>query len=119
MSDHTPTPWHWAIEDISTATLQGPRGSDGGDHVLSVSPCESCLEYAKKNNHDDWKWGRCTTPTEANAAFIVRAINAHDDLVAALRTVAGQHALFVGPDNDIANATKEVVHAALVKAGAL
>ena len=39
-----------------------------------------------------------------------------DELVAALKTVAQQHALFVGPDDDIANATKEVVRAALAKA---
>lgn len=59
------------------------------------------------------------TPDELRETIIaVLRESGHAELVAALKTVAGQHALFVGPDDDIANATKEVVRAALVKAGA-
>jgi hypothetical protein len=35
----------------------------------------------------EWKWGRCHTPSEADAAFIVKAVNNHDELVGALEEV--------------------------------
>jgi len=77
MSNHTPEPWHWNLEDYSMATLSGPDYME--QHVLAVSPCDSCLEVAKKKSSDQkpsWKWGRCMTPTKANADRIVACVNA-------------------------------------------
>lgn len=41
----------------------------GDPHVLSVSPCESC----SGRSDGEWKWGRCTTPNEADATLIASA----------------------------------------------
>lgn len=79
MSEHTPTPWHWEIHDSSAASIHGPEGM--ADHVLTVAPCKHC-------RGKEWVWGSCTNPTEANAYFIVRAVNSHDALVKALEWIA-------------------------------
>ena len=84
---HTPTPWGWYAEDSSMVILCGHNQSGDLDpmeqHVASITPCQACQDRTKDKNV--WTWGRCTTPTEANAAFIVRAVNAHDELAEALR----------------------------------
>jgi hypothetical protein len=79
MTDHTPTPWHRVIHDSSMASIEGPK--EELDHVLSVSPCKNC-----RGEH--WQWGACTNPKEADAAFIVKAVNNHDALVEHLRRLA-------------------------------
>ena len=84
---HTPTPWNWNIYDYSDATLEGRKGSDGGDHVLSVSPCNSCLQKTEREDNPQWKWGRCITPTQPNADFIIRAVNSHAAMVDALESI--------------------------------
>lgn len=73
---HTPGPWHWVIHDSSMATLQG-QGE--WDHVASIGPCEACQARA---DPDEWKWGRCTTPREANARLIAAAPDLLDALLA-------------------------------------
>ena len=55
------------------ASLEGPR--DEEDHVMSVSPCASCI-----GRSSEFKWGACTLPNAANAALIAAA----PDLLAAL-----------------------------------
>jgi hypothetical protein len=40
----------------------------GDPHVLSVSPCPSCCD-----RETEWKWGRCLTPSEADARLIAAA----------------------------------------------
>lgn len=67
-ANHTPTPWVY-----STAT-------DG-----------TCSIWC---DHDVKVIGRAAT--ETNAAFIVRAVNSHDELVAALRKVSAG----ISPDMD-------------------
>jgi hypothetical protein len=83
---HTPTPWGWYAEDSSMVILCGHNQSGDLDpmeqHVASITPCEACRSG---NPKEPWTWGRCTTPTEANAEFIVRAANAHDALLKALK----------------------------------
>ena len=73
MSGWTPGPWKWVIHDYSMASIEGPNGEY--DHVLSVSPCKGCQARTK-----EWLWGRCLTPSEANAHLIAAA----PDLYAAL-----------------------------------
>lgn len=93
---HTPTPWRWVIHDASAATLCGPNSAGRHDgiegHVLSMSPCKSCYE-----GQDEWLWGRCTTSSEQDAAFIVEAVNSHaslkahiEELEKALQKIADQ-----------------------------
>ena len=63
MTDHTPTPWR-SVDFIVAA----------GVELIAV------LTAGEANNG-------CVSPpiARANAVFIVRAVNAHDELVAALR----------------------------------
>ena len=68
-------------------------------------------------------WIVCTTSSDDDAAFIARAVNAHDDLVAALREIAdGCDAYRPGHVNEHKNRTKvmisEIARAALAKAEA-
>lgn len=76
----TPTPWAWTIEDYSMATLHNAESYLLG-HVMSVSPCNACCERAKGEGAE-WKWGRCTTPTDQDAAAIVHRVNNWDTLEA-------------------------------------
>lgn len=62
MSDHTPTPWH---ANGTTVTTIGLRPL----YVLAQTGTVG---------------GQCAGEEKATAAFIVRACNAHDDLVEAL-----------------------------------
>jgi hypothetical protein len=62
----TPGPWGWDVEDASMASLGVlPNPGLGDPHVLSVSPCKSC-------RGDEWEWGKCLTPSEADAAHIAK-----------------------------------------------
>lgn len=67
LSEATQGPWHWVEHDYSMATLQGP--AEEWDHVTSVSPCKACQERSK-NEGPEWKWNRCTCPSEANAKLM-------------------------------------------------
>ena len=64
-AEPTPGPWEWSVHDHSMATLHGPDMMR--DHVLAVGPCRACIERVKDG---EWKWGRCTTPTEVNANLL-------------------------------------------------
>jgi len=70
LSEATQGPWHWVCHDYSMATIQGP--AEEWDHVMSVSPCTACQERAKAKS-DDWQWGVCTCPTEANGKLLALA----------------------------------------------
>ncbi|PKA40412.1 hypothetical protein CWR43_27920 [Rhizobium sullae] len=64
MSAHTPTPWVIVVDEDSGE--EEWRAADGYDIVLATD----C----------DW--------TEADKSFAFRAVNAHDDLMTGLRTIA-------------------------------
>jgi hypothetical protein len=72
-SKATPGPWEWIIHDHSMASLGIPPDPGlGNPLVLAVSPCKGCQDRAESK---EWKWGRCCTPSEADAAFIAFARN--------------------------------------------
>ena len=85
----TPGPWEWMIHDHSCASLGvGDSPGMGTPLVLSVSPCEGCLESI--GPYPKWKWGRCKTPSEPNAQLIAALRNELPRLLRLLR--AGEKA---------------------------
>lgn len=97
---HTPTPWAVCYDPANDSwyagvTISGKTGQGKTDYrVADVS----VLNHAYK----------------ANAAFIVRACNAHDDLLAALRKI--DHTLSVHGHVDADTELHGVVRAAISKA---
>jgi len=85
MNKHTPTPWTVQQSDHVGGLLIKPVPGQ------VVAQCDEGSEM------------------EANAAFIVRAVNAHDDLVAALKNCAPYYAV-------MGEATIFAIEAALKKA---
>lgn len=71
LDNSTQGPWHWVGHDYSMATLQGP--AEDWDHVVSVSPCQACMDRARDAGDVDWKWGRCTAPSQDDAYIMQMA----------------------------------------------
>lgn len=69
MSKHTPTPW--AMDDTRLLIRSGGH--------LVAEAFRDCLKSIADREAE----------AQANAAMIVRAVNAHDALVEALRVIAG------------------------------
>lgn len=107
MTDHTPTPWRLGysasgITGPSTPIISGPccGGREWpyeiitkGQETLCIVPAQSAFGSGRRDGSE-----------KANAAFIVRAVNCHDDLVAALdktRELVGQCAVdgFIDADH--------------------
>lgn len=76
--EHTPTPW---VLKRSTMPHDGEY-----DFSINASDVRVLAEVFGR----DADGGR--PPAEANAAFIVRAVNAHDDLVATLQWLRDNYA---------------------------
>ena len=91
------------IHDKSMASLEGPR--DEEDHVMSVSPCASCI-----GRSSEFKWGACTLPNAANAALIAAA----PDLLKALKALAGLEAWI--QDRELKEMFQKIVYSAIAKA---
>lgn len=107
---HTPGPWHWEIQDASMAVLGGEDIMT--DHVVSVGPCKSCQDGAEP---PEWVWGRCTTPTVANARLIAAAPDLFDALKRALPKLENA-ARLMGNDEEVIADAFEFMRAALAKA---
>lgn len=75
---HTPTPWM-----VSHADVAGPAQQLVWIDA-EVAPSEGIADLYHRTKDGEFVVKR---DAEANAAFIVRAVNAHDDLVAALRQI--------------------------------
>jgi len=75
----TKWPWKWEIHDYSAASLHGP--DEMYDSVMTISPCDSCLEYLKKDGGEvTWAFGRCITPKIEDAIIIEAAPELYDHL---------------------------------------
>jgi hypothetical protein len=75
-AQHTPSPWTWIVHDYSMATLGGP--DHDFDSVMAVTPCGACANREKaralrEGRDPEWKFGRCQTPSMANARLIAAA----------------------------------------------
>jgi hypothetical protein len=79
MSEHTPLPWRLEKQDDLTGDtcIGGPIAIIGGDE------CGEGVEFVLGRTCDYGPHG--DEETTANALFIHRAVNCHDELVAALR----------------------------------
>lgn len=77
-NEHTAGEWRWVIHDHSCASLGvGDDPGMGTPLVMSVSPCRSCAERADPK---EWKWGRCCTPSEADARMMAASTQMYDAL---------------------------------------
>jgi hypothetical protein len=90
---HTPTPWKFRRSDWMVVQQDGKNNW----HIAEIKP-QGMQTYA-------------------NAAFIVRAVNAHEDLVAALKEGAEcLQAVAIGKGGWAWEEVLETMHAALAKA---
>ena len=112
-AQHTPTPW------VMTRSVDRHDGEfDYGIHARDAKVLAEVFGRSASGG---------VLPAEANAAFIVRACNAHEDLVAALKIASGyvsshlghlQAQEVTGPALDKTLADYEATLAALAKAEA-
>ena len=105
MSEHTPGPWEWTMEDASVMALYGPRGLE--DHVLWSGICTACQETGN----------RCTAPNDANARLIAMAPGLLEALefYAAENSYVGVH-LKTGAELPIFEDYGKIARAAIAKA---
>lgn len=102
---HTPGPWAYVVHDHSMASLGVlPDPGMGDPLVCTFSPCQACADRADPK---EWRWGRCQTPSEADARLIAAAPDLLEALERTVQRLEGDWA-----------ATKEVgmARAAIAKA---
>ena len=74
----TPGPWRWIAHDHSMGSLVGP--DEMYDHVLSVSPCDSCQKEGES------PFDRCTSVYQNDMNLIAAA----PDLLEALKKIESE-----------------------------
>jgi hypothetical protein len=88
MAEHTPTPWRYRPREFDDwGFIRGPD-----DVLAAVAKYGACTETSL----DQHRHNR-TDPAEANAAFVVKAVNNHDALVDALASVRAEINLSKSP----------------------
>lgn len=97
MSAHTPTPWYTG-EGKAARIVYAQHGFAVADATIYHARIEPVME------------------AEENAAFIVRACNAHDDLVAALQAAVARVEIANAEGDPIMSAWLPDARAALAKA---
>lgn len=109
-TEHTPTPWKYEYVDRNRAVISAPKGAN---HVY-------CLFGEFVGPPDFEKQTQLVTCTishqeaEANAAFIVRAVNSHAALVEALEAAQDELSAIVdGNPNMVDDSTLDKISAAL------
>ena len=89
-TNHTPTPWtNYSCAIVANYRLKKDFGTVLREYRTSIAMCEA--EPEEELTDDGCRAVGIRTPdfteAEANAAFIVRACNSHDELVQALEAV--------------------------------
>jgi hypothetical protein len=104
MSNHTPTPWKLEIFEKAENGIRGiiSQHSKAGSfdqifHLLDIREDDIGTDEAK-----------------ANAKFIVKAVNCHEELVKAINTAL---LILIKPNTIAERNAKEVLEQALAKAG--
>ena len=100
---HTPTPW--AVQDLKTPPLITEEGAMIVTAMAATSRRVALLTTRHYTPHDV-----CL----ANAEFIVRAANAHDDLIVALQLIDLAPLAY---GKDAQHEMQRIARAALAKAG--
>lgn len=110
--EHTPTPWAasrlWPTKIVNLSHVDRPMGGsifedeDRNRYALVIADCPV-------NASSGFAHAIAPAQAKANAAFIVRAVNAHDDLVKALEEIA--QAKMPGQARSIAHATLSKIKA--------
>jgi len=73
-AQHTPVPWHyWERNDSRKYVIADSEATEAGRMPLGTNMIADVVPVSTGNHH------------EANAAFIVRACNAHDEMLTACR----------------------------------
>jgi hypothetical protein len=113
MPAHTPTPWQVTEDPMAEGqplTLVIPASAKNPLHEKWIALC-----WERDEVQDEDLPGR--VEAEANAAFIVRAVNAHDELVEALCEIEKRLAVAVQRNpRKIYSEAFEIAQAALAKA---
>jgi len=93
MSEHTPTPWE--VQDYSESDdgvgIIGLRTNDGAPYS---SPTNGLVAWATL--HPTEMDENDPTRAQANAAFIVKAVNNHERMVEALKRIAAHDGGYAG-----------------------
>jgi hypothetical protein len=99
-TDHTAVPWILESKGWDGQFIYGQDIRVNGDHKRFIASVSLSYDGA-----------------EANAKFIVRAVNAHDDLVKALRAFVVEFEQRDGDFTDAENARYLAARSAVAKAG--
>jgi len=83
---HTPTPW-----SVFRA---------GKQYGIDAESMQSIVSFGDDHEPDIGVQGATIEEAHANAEFIVRAVNSHEDLVAALKEARGYLELYAGTGFD-------------------
>lgn len=84
MTEHTPTPWKYRPhEHDDWGWIRGPKVGNFVGPIVAIS------RSSAQETSDSFDKHRAagTDPYEANAAFIIKAVNNHDALVKALEEI--------------------------------
>ena len=113
--EHSPTPWKAVrAEDTFSYTFLIQQDTSGrGPYICtSIAERRPLSHYGSDPDTERASLALC----KANAEFIVRACNAHDELVAAVRAVAIDYAGETPAGNDPRSTAVRLVRAALERA---
>lgn len=95
MNTKTPTPTPWVMQDCDNVSLYEILSEKSGQ---SIADCAYRFADERK---EEWK-----PLAKANAAFIVRAVNAHEEMLQTLKNIRdGKRCLGTDENNDTCGVT--------------
>ena len=89
MAEHTPGPWMQRSRPTGKARLERQIYAGESDTLGYIAEC-----YSPISSFNNYGGPKTVQEAEANAAFIVRACNSHDELVAMLEGVVTSYSRF-------------------------